>query len=252
MRILVACEFSGVIRQAFAANGHDAWSCDLLPSETPGNHIQGDVLAVLNDNWDLMIAHPPCTYLSHAANRVWNALGRAEKRHEAFEFFMNLVNAPIEKICIENPVGYPNSAYRKPDQVLHPYYFGERQLKRTCLWLKNLPPLWHWKEDDLFGKRTMTDYPEPLYIHERKPSKNYTGGEVKKRYFTDAKKIVNGNKVDAAHERSRSFVSIARAMAEQWGAPNTVSQPTVGTLRQNVVSKSKAASVKTVGSPNSG
>jgi hypothetical protein len=216
MRVLVACEFTGKTRDAFARLGHDAWSCDLLPSEKTGNHYQGDVRDMLSEHWDLMIAHPPCTYLSRAANRVWNAPGRAELREEAFAFFMQLVNAHVAKICIENPVGYANSAYRKPDQIIHPYYFGERQLKRTCLWLKGLPKLWYWPVDDLFGKRTMTEYPEPLYVHERAPSKNYKGGEVKKRYFTDAKAIVNGNKVTEAHERSRTFDGIAQAMARQW------------------------------------
>lgn len=216
MRVLVACEFSGVVRDAFARRGHDAWSCDILPTEKPGNHIQGDAVKVLRDGWDLLIAHPPCTFLSYAANHVWNAPGRAEKREEAMQFFMEFINAPIEKICVENPVGYPIRAFRKYDQIIHPYYFGDRHLKRTCLWLKGLPKLWYWKHDDLFGSRTMTDYPEPLYVHERKPGRNYKGGEIKKRYFTDAKAIVNGDKVAGAHERSRTFSGIAEAMAEQW------------------------------------
>jgi hypothetical protein len=217
MKILVACEFSGKNRDAFAALGHEAWSCDLLPSETEGNHYQGDVRDMLSGNWDLLIAHPPCTYLSYAANGVWNKSGRAQLREEAMQFFMLFVNCNIPKVCIENPVGYPGKVYRKPDQIIHPYYFGERQLKRTCLWLKGLPKLWYWREDDLFGKRTMTDYPEPLYVHERKAGKHYKGGEVKKRYFTDARKFVNGNKVNSAHERSKTFSSIAAAMAQQWG-----------------------------------
>lgn len=223
MRVLIACEFSGRVRDAFARRGWDAWSCDVLPSETPGNHIQGDALQVLGDGWDLMIAHPPCTYLSNAGIGFFNeekwgekARERKAKRQAAMEFFLALYNAPIHRVCVENPVGYPNSFFRKPDQVVHPYYFGERHLKRTCLWLKNLPPLWFWKEDDLFGKRTTTDYPEPLYIHERRPGKHYNGGETKKRYFTDAKAFVNGNKIVSAHERSRTFPAIAEAMAEQW------------------------------------
>jgi len=200
MRVLIGCEFSGQIRDQFAARGYDAWSCDLLPSETPGNHYQGDVRDIINDKWDLFIAHPPCTYLSYAGVRVWNAPGREEKRQEAFEFFMWCVNAPVKRKCIENPVGYPNIAYRKPDQIIHPYYFGERHLKKTCLWLIGLPKLWYWPTDDLFGKRTMTEYPKPIYIDKT--------ARVKKRYFTDA-----GHK---GHERSRTFNSIAKAMAEQW------------------------------------
>lgn len=132
-RLLVACEFSGVVRDAFAAVGWDAWSCDLLPTEIPGKHIQGDVLEVLDEGWDLMIAHPPCTYLSYAANGYWHQPGRAEKRDEAMNFFMALVSAPVERICVENPVGLPNTVYRKPDQIIHPYFFGERELKKTCL-----------------------------------------------------------------------------------------------------------------------
>jgi len=217
MRVLVACEFSGIVRDSFAARGHDAWSCDILPTERPGQHYQCDVREVLGLGWDLMIAHPPCTYLSHAANRVWYAPGRAELRQAAYEFVMELAGAPVKRIVIENPVGYLNTAWRKPDQVIHPYFFGERQLKRTCLWLQGLQPLWYWKEDDLFGCRTMTDYPDPLYVHERHPSQNYRGGELKKRYYTDSKSIVNGNKVYGAHERSRTFPAIAAAMAAQWG-----------------------------------
>lgn len=204
MKVLVACEFSGITREAFKAQGHDAWSCDLLPTEIPGNHYQGDVTKIINDGWDLLIAHPPCTYLSYAANHVWNVPGRAELREQAMEFFMMFVNAPIEKIAIENPVGYPGKVYRKPDQIIHPFYFGDRQLKRTCLWLKNLPKLWWWKQDDLFGKRTATEYPEPVYATQR------ADGTVKLRHFTEA--------AHGGHKRSYSFSAIADAMAKQWGA----------------------------------
>lgn len=192
MKVLVACEFSGRVRDAFARRGHDAWSCDLLPTEIPGNHIQGDVLQILNDGWDLMIAHPPCTYLSYAAMRHWNALGRAEKREQAFEFFMKFINAPIAKIAVENPLGYPEKAYRKPDQTIQPFYFGENARKRTCLWLKNLPPLF------------FTGYRET-------PKAIFVDGNGKARHFTDA---INGK--NRQHERSRTFIGIAEAMAEQW------------------------------------
>ena len=211
MRILVACEFSGAVRDAFAALGHDAWSCDLLPTENPGQHIQGDVLEVLNDGWDLMIAHPPCQYLTVASNRLWHLPERASLRRRAALFFYKLYTAPIPQICVENPVGWMNSHFRKPDQIVHPYYFGDRDMKKTCLWLKGLQPLWFWEADDLFGKRTMTDHPEPLYVHERKPSQYYKGGEIKKRYFVDHKGSKSG------HERSRTFPSVAAAMAAQWG-----------------------------------
>jgi len=194
MRVLIACEFSGRVRDAFARRGHDAWSCDLLLSEMPGNHIQGDVLKILNDGWDFMIAHPPCTFLSYAGMGSWNKPGRAEKRQEAFEFFMKFINAPIEKICVENPLGYPEKAYRKPDQTIQPFYFMENARKRTCLWLKNLPPLW------FTGYR---ENPKPLYF-------DRTTGHA--RYFTDA---TNGK--NRQHERSRTFLGVAEAMAEQWG-----------------------------------
>ncbi len=199
MRVLVACEFSGVVRDAFAKRGHDAWSCDLLPSERAGSHIQGDVLKHLGDGWDLMVAHPPCTYLSYVGLRHWNKPGRAEKRDEAMAFFMALVNAPIERICIENPLGYPSKVYRKPDQTIHPYYFGEPVQKRTCLWLKNLPPL-------LYDKSKAIK-PEPLYIC--KGVKSYG----KKIHWTEGMAGVKNR----SKERSRSFESIASAMAEQWG-----------------------------------
>lgn len=214
MKVLVACEFSGTVREAFRALGHNAWSCDLLPTEIPGQHIQGDVLKVLNQGWDLMIAHPPCEYLTYAANRVWNQPGRAQKRRKAAMFFYDLYSAPIPHIAVENPVGWMNTVFRKPDQIIHPYFFGDRQLKKTCLWLKGLQPLWFWKEDDLFGRQTITEYPEPLYVHERKPSKNYKGGEIKKRYFVDHKGSLDNL------ERSRTFPAIARAMAEQWSSPS--------------------------------
>lgn len=200
MRVLVACEFSGIVRDAFAKRGHDAWSCDLLPTERPGNHIQGDVLPHLNDGWDLMIAHPPCIYLSYVGNRWWNQPGRSELRDSAMRFFMALINAPIAKICVENPLGFPCKAYRNPDQKIHPYYFGDKQLKRTCLWLKNLPRLQWSMEDDLLGKATATDKPEPFcYL-------KTTGKPI---HWTEYK---HGGKT-----RSKSWEGIANAMADQWG-----------------------------------
>lgn len=201
MKVLVACEFSGRVRDAFARRGHDAWSCDILPSETPGNHIQGDVLKVLDRGWDLMIAHPPCTYLSYAAMHVWNQPDRLKKRLKALNFFAKLWTAPIEKICIENPKGCASPTIAKYSQEIQPYYFGESHLKTTWLWLKNLPPLWYWEHENSFFQKTATEYPMPIYVD------NTTRG--KKRHFTDA-----GH---GGHNRSRTFQSIADAMAEQWG-----------------------------------
>ncbi len=203
MKILIACEYSGTVRDAFAALGHDAWSCDIMPTEKPGQHYQRDVREILNLGWDLMIAHPPCTYLSYAATRHWNQPGRSEKREAAMEFFMQLYNAPIPQVCIENPVGYANSIFRKPDQIIHPYYFGDKHIKRTCLWLRGLSKLWWWKADDLFGNRTMTEYPEPVYSTQR------ADGSIKLRHFTEAN--------HGGHKRSKSFDGISIAMAAQWG-----------------------------------
>lgn len=139
MRVLVACEFSGVVREAFRARGHDAWSCDWLPSETAGNHYQGDVLAVLLKGWDLMIAHPPCTYLAVSGARWFK--DRRYEQEAALEFVQKLMNAPIERICIENPISVISSRIRKPDQIIQPWQHGHGEVKATCLWLKNLPLL---------------------------------------------------------------------------------------------------------------
>jgi len=141
MRVLVACEFSGIVRDAFRHNGHDALSCDLLPTEEPGPHYTGDVLNILDLNWDLLIAHPPCTHLASSGAR-WFPEKRADGRQqEAIEFFLRLAEAPIPRIAIENPIGIMSSVYRKPDQIIQPWQFGHGETKATCLWLKNLPNL---------------------------------------------------------------------------------------------------------------
>lgn len=144
MRVLIACEFSGIVRDAFKSKGHNAWSCDLLPSEREGNHIQDDVLNILDDGWDLMIAHPPCTYICNGGQANISRrpyLRWQENRELGAEFFMRLINAPIKKIAVENPIGVMSSKYRKPDQIIHPWMFGRDIRKDTCLWLKNLPLL---------------------------------------------------------------------------------------------------------------
>lgn len=193
MRILVACEFSGIVREAFKAKGHDAWSCDLLPTEIPGQHIQGDVLEILNDGWDLMIAHPPCTYLS-VSGLHWNGRvpGRAEKTEEALTFVRALMNAPINHIAVENPVSCISTRIRKPDQVIQPWYFGEDASKKTCLWLKNLPLL----------KET-----------------NRLPGDEKTRRGNQTPNGQNklGPSPDRWKERSRTYKGVAEAMATQWG-----------------------------------
>src|ERR1043166_3534873 len=139
LRVLVACEFSGVVRDAFASLGHYAVSCDLLPSETPGNHYQGDVRDILNDGWDLMIAHPPCTHLAVSGARWFK--GKQKKQKEALAFVKMLLSAPIPRIALENPVSIISTKIRRPDQIIQPWMFGHGETKTTCLWLKNLPPL---------------------------------------------------------------------------------------------------------------
>jgi len=206
MKVLIACEFTGTMRDAFIKAGHDAMSCDLLPTENPGPHYQGNIFDILYDGWDLLIGHPPCTYLSYAATKYWYQPGRARKRIEALQFFLQLWEAPIDKICLENPMGCANEMIAKYSQIIHPYYFGDSDLKKTCLWLKNLPLLVHIKEDDLFEKRTHAEKPEPTYVDK----------SGKKRYFTDA---ISGSN-NGGHNRSRSFPGIAKAMAEQWSNLN--------------------------------
>jgi hypothetical protein len=193
VRVLVACEFSGVVRDAFASRGHDAWSCDLLPSERNGQHIQADVLSVLNDGWDLMIAHPPCTYLSKAGARWWHIPGRQELANQATEFVFRLRDAPIERIAIENPRGQLNQRWRYPDQIINPFQFGDPYSKATCLWLKNLPPL---LDTVRCGKY------EPWVACNR---------SARKRAGLPILGKVSGGKA-----ASRTFPGIAEAMAEQW------------------------------------
>jgi hypothetical protein len=208
IRILIACEYSGIVRTAFENEITEVWSCDLLPSEIPGNHYKGNVLDIIEQDWDLLIAHPPCTYLSYAGNASWNFPGREKLRNEAMIFFMRIINAPAKFICVENPRGYVNIAYRSPDQEIHPWYFGECEMKRTGLWLKNLPKLEYRLQPDLFGDKTACKKPEPIQIQVRKKT-----GKLKKRYRHDG---FHNGKLLSGHERSRFWKSIAKAMADQW------------------------------------
>lgn len=182
MNVLIACEFSGVVRDAFLEQGHHAISCDLLPSERPGPHHQGNVVHLLDDGWDMMIAFPPCTYLSYAGNRHWNAPGREERRLQALEFVRLLMNAPIPRIAIENPKGCISTVIRREDQVIQPWMFGHPYTKYTCLWLKNLPPL-------------MATCVVPYRTD----------------FVLSAKRLGGRSK-----NRSRTFSGIAQAMAAQW------------------------------------
>ena len=207
MKTAVLCEFSGIVRDAFLAAGHDAISCDLEPSESPGPHIQGDCRNYDWSGYDLIIAHPPCTYLSYAGRAWWDRPGRSEKRKKAMEFFMYIYNLSVEKICIENPMGYPRKVFRKEDQKIQPYFFGDPQQKTTCLWLRGLPPLIHAEQDELFFSKT----------HTEKPAPNYIDKSGKKRYGIDSISIGGFNSKETKKARSRFFPGIAAAMAAQWG-----------------------------------
>ena len=221
MRVLVACEFSGIVREAFRKKGHLAYSCDLLPTEIPGRHHQGDVRDIINMGWDLMIAHPPCTYLA-SSGLHWNnkTPGRAEKTLEALEFIRILSNANIPRIALENPTGRISTAIRRPDQELQPYFFGEDASKLTCLWLKNLPPL----EPTKFINGTLYCCGHELDEELGKYGcPNCCGDNVAKRRWGNqtprgADKANNNRSAnDRWKIRSRTFQGIAEAMADQWG-----------------------------------
>ena len=196
MRVLIACEYSGRVRDAFRALGHEAMSCDLLPSDEPGPHYQGDVRDVLYDGWDLMVAHPPCTFLS-VSGMHWTTRGLRDPQltEEALDFVRLLMAAPIEKMAIENPVSVISSRIRKPDQIIQPWMFGHDASKATCLWLKGLPLL------------TPTDVVEPRIVNGRKRWGNQTASGQNKL----------GPSADRWKIRSETFAGIAAAMAEQWG-----------------------------------
>ena len=205
MKILIACEFSGRVRDAFVKRGHDAWSCDLLPTESPGQHIQGDVLDVLGDGWDLMVAHPPCTHLAVSGAR-WFAQKKADGRmQQGYEFFMKMINAPIEKIAVENPIGVLSTMYRKPDQIIQPFWFGDSVQKATCLWLKNLPCL---EPTDVVNRGL-------IYVN---PRGHKHGGEFTnraKRAYSPLMLLPRNS--ERWKIRSITFQGIANAMAKQWG-----------------------------------
>jgi hypothetical protein len=183
MKVLIACEFSGIVRDAFLKHGHDAWSCDLLESERPGPHLQGDILEFMcgRDGWDLMIAHPPCTFLAVSGARWFK--DRLPQQRAALGFVRALMSAPILRICIENPISVISTKIRRPEQIIQPWQFGHPEVKATCLWLKNLPLLHPTK---VVKGRTAR-------IHREPPSP------------------------ERWKNRSRTYSGIAEATAQQWG-----------------------------------
>lgn len=184
MKVLVACEYSGRVRDAFIAAGHTALSCDLLPTEVPGPHYQGDVFDVIADGWDLMICHPPCTHLAVSGARHFAAKRASGVQAVALDFVRRLLSAPVPRIALENPVSIISSQVRKPDQVIHPWQFGHGETKATCLWLVGLPPL--------------------------VPTNVVSGREARCHRLPPSP--------DRWKERSRTYPGIAQAMASQWGA----------------------------------
>jgi site-specific DNA-cytosine methylase len=222
MKVLVACEYSGVVRDAFEDAGCDAWSCDILPTESEqtkaaGKHLHGDCklwlynpkrnedLAgkILPGKWDLLIGHPPCTFLSFAyTGKERYTPERLQKKIEAYQFFLDLWNAPIDHICIENPMGYVHTGLLPYTQIVEPYYFGHNYKKRTCLWLKNLPKLTYSLTDTLFEKKTAAE-PVKMFMDNMNKKKRH-GREYVLRPFSSPK------------ERSKFHTGIARAMAVQW------------------------------------
>ena len=196
MKVLIACEYSGNVRDAFRRLGHDAWSCDLLPSETNGPHYQCDVREILDKGWDLMVAHPPCTYLC-SSGLHWNKRRpeRAKLTEEALEFVQFLMDVPIPKIAIENPIGCISTRIKRPSQTIQPWQFGDDASKSTCLWLKNLPLL------------TPTKLVEPRIVNGKKRWANQTDSGQNKLAPSETR----------WKERSVTYAGIAEAMANQWG-----------------------------------
>jgi site-specific DNA-cytosine methylase len=190
-RVLIGCEYSGIVREAFKARGHDAWSCDLLDTEIPGQHIKGDILKILDNGWDIFLAHPPCTHLAVSGARWFK--DKQKEQEEALEFVRLLLDAPIEKIALENPVSIISSKIRKPDQIIQPWMFGDPYEKKTCLWLKGLPKL------------------EPTNIVEPEPRTMLKSGKSLPTWYNLPPSP------DRGKLRSKTFEGFAKAMAEQWG-----------------------------------
>lgn len=197
MKILIACEQSGAVRDAFILKGHDAWSCDILPCDSDSSkHLQCDVLTILDEKWDMMIAHPPCTDLAVAGARWFKEKIASGSQQRSIEFFMKLANSKINKVCVENPICIMSKHWRKPDQIIQPWMFGDEACKKTCLWLKNLPKL---KETKIVGKGEII---------------TYDSGRKMPKWYADAFRLP---KEARSKLRSKTFPGIAQAMADQWG-----------------------------------
>ena len=206
MKILIACEESQAVTKEFRKLGHEAYSCDIQECSGghPEWHIMGDIMEVLDRGWDMMIAFPPCTHICVSGARHFEQKRKDGRQQQGIDFFMAMINAPIEKIAVENPVGIMSSHHRKPSQVIQPYYFGDDARKTTCLWLKNLEPLEHKEKSDMFGEKTWV---EPTIVTCAN-GKTFSAWEYK---------IASLPVGDRGKLRSKTFPGIAKAMASQWG-----------------------------------
>ena len=212
MKVLIACEESDEVRGRFEKLGFDAWSCDLQENRNPkAKHIKGDIFNAIYQGWDVMIAFPPCTHLAVSGAAWFEKKKQDGRQAEAVNFFMEIVNAPIKHIAVENPVGIMSKLYKRPTQIIQPYYFGDKAQKTTCLWLKNLPPLYHNAVPNLFDNNvTHTDKGEFFEWIDKKT------GKIKRQplWFKQARSL---KPEERSKIRSKTFPGIAQAMAEQWG-----------------------------------
>ena len=246
MKVLIACEYSGRVRDAFLELGHDAMSCDLLPTDVPGPHYQGDVTDILGDGWDLMIAHPPCTYLS-VSGMHWTTRGLRDPKltEDALDFVRLLLDAPIPMIALENPVSVISSRIRKPDQVVNPFDFGEDASKKTCLWLKGLSPL----------TKNPADYISPRLVCCGATLMAPVGERACANCCGDKKALKRwGNQTDSGQNklppsedrwkiRSETYRGIAKAMAMQWGAHTKTELKQAGVLCSDAMKHTKNESL---------
>jgi hypothetical protein len=196
MKVLIACEFSGTVREAFAKRGHDAWSCDLEETSLPGNHYQGDMFDIVNDGWDLIIAHPPCTHLAVSGARHFEKKRADGRQQQGIDFFMRVININVPKLAVENPIGIMSTIYRKPEQIIQPFEYGHEATKSTCLWLKGLPLL---KPTNIVSKGEFVTFPS---------------GKRMNKWYADSSKL---SPKEREKWRNKTFQGIADAMAQQWG-----------------------------------
>jgi site-specific DNA-cytosine methylase len=196
MKVLIACEFSGTVRDAFTKLGHDAWSCDLEPTQTEGNHYQGDMFDIVNNGWDLIIAHPPCTHLAVSGARHFEKKRADGRQQQGIDFFMRVANIDVPKLAVENPIGIMSTLYRKPEQIIQPHEYGHSTTKATCLWLKGLPLL------------------KPTNIVDKGEVVTFASGKRMSKWFYESSQLPPKER---ERMRNKTFQGIADAMADQWG-----------------------------------